>query len=56
MLVADPTAPLTPLLFSKVVVPVADYERGDIETYLDALLAIHFERLGLLHTGWCLHA
>jgi hypothetical protein len=54
MFMADPTAPRPPLLFSQVVVPVAAYESGDIEAYLDALLAIHFERLGLLHTGWCL--
>jgi hypothetical protein len=37
---------------SQIVLPFAAYEQGTVNEYLDALLAIHFDRLGLLYTGW----
>jgi hypothetical protein len=36
----------------KIILPLAAYERGNVDEYLDALLAIHFDHLGLLYTGW----
>jgi hypothetical protein len=38
-------------IYSQVVMPVAAYENDETYEYLDCLLAIHFERLGLLNTG-----
>ena len=40
------------LVSSRVLIPFAAYETRDVDEYLDALLAIHFERLGLLQSGW----
>jgi hypothetical protein len=39
-------------VYSQVVMPVAAYENNETDEYLNALLAIHFEHLGLLYTGW----
>jgi hypothetical protein len=39
-------------VYSQVVMPFAAYENNETDDYLNALLAIHFERLGLLYTGW----
>ena len=38
--------------YSQVLMPVAAYENDETYEYLNCLLAIHFERLGLLYTGW----
>jgi len=40
------------LVHSQIVLPLAAYEQGNVDEYLDALLAIHFDHLGLLYTGW----
>jgi hypothetical protein len=37
---------------SQILIPFAAYEKGDVDDYLNALLALHFEHLGLLDTGW----
>ena len=37
---------------SRVLIPFTVYETGIVDEYLDALLAIHFERLGLLQSAW----
>jgi hypothetical protein len=39
-------------VYSQVLMPVAAYENDETYEYLDCLLTIHFERLGLLYTGW----
>jgi hypothetical protein len=38
-------------VYSQVLMLVAAYENDETYEYLDCLLAIHFERLGLLYTG-----
>jgi len=40
------------LVHSQIILPLAAYEQGNVDEYLDALLAIHFDHLGLLYTGW----
>jgi hypothetical protein len=40
------------LVHSQIVLPLMAYELGNVDEYLDALLAIHFDHLGLLYTGW----
>jgi hypothetical protein len=37
---------------SQILMRLAAYENHEVDEYLDCLLAIHFERLGLLTTGW----
>jgi hypothetical protein len=39
-------------MYSQVVMPLAAYQNDETYDYLDCLLAIHFEQLGLLYTGW----
>jgi len=39
-------------VYSQVLMPVAAYENDETYEYLACLLGIHFERLGLLNTGW----
>jgi len=40
------------LIHTQMVLPLSAYEQGIVDEYLDALLAIHFDRLDLLYTGW----
>ena len=39
-------------VYSQVLMPMAAYENDETYDYLARLLGIHFERLGLLNTGW----
>jgi hypothetical protein len=39
-------------VYSQVLMPVAAYENDETYEYLASLLGIHFQRLGLLNTGW----
>jgi hypothetical protein len=39
-------------VYSQVLMSVAAYENDETYEYLACLLGIHFERLGLLNTGW----
>jgi hypothetical protein len=41
-----------PLVHTQIVLPLSAYEQGSVDEYLDALLALHFDQLGLLQTGW----
>ena len=40
------------LVHTQIVLPLAAYDQDIVDEYLDALLAIHFDHLGLLYTGW----
>ena len=40
------------LIHTQIVLPLSAYEQGIVDEYLDALLAIHFDRFDLLSTGW----
>jgi hypothetical protein len=44
--------PTPQLVHTQIVIPLTAYEQGAVDEYLDALLAIHFDQLGLLYTGW----
>jgi hypothetical protein len=38
-------------VYSEILIPFAA-GTGEVDEYLNSLLLIHFERLGLLSTGW----